>query len=271
MSVTHRPVRRLRPHSEEQFDDDLTVEEGLEIVIDDVPYAMTMRMPGEDRDLALGFCFTEGLICGPEEVEGMEHCAGSMGEGRIFVRLARGGRDRAERLARQRGQVSKSSCGLCGKGSLAEVHADIAPVSRTTPFTARALWDLREKVLGLQEVFALTGSTHSAAVADVSGEVLAFAEDIGRHNALDKAIGKTLRLGLRERAHTVLVSSRLSYEMVLKAGMLGAEVLAGQSAPTSLAVDLGGELGMTVIGFLERARMNVYTRPERVLHEPKAG
>ncbi len=270
-STAARPVQRVTPSRAEVVDDLMAIEDPLEIFVDDSPYAITMRMPGEDHDLALGFCFTEGLIGGAADVEDIRHCTQGLGEKRIFVRLRRRSVCRESVLRQRREHLSRSSCGLCGKESLAEVHTDIPPVHGHAPVPAAHVWRLKAAVESMQDVFRRTGSTHFAAVCDLDGEILAFAEDIGRHNALDKAIGRVLRQGVRERAHTVLVSSRLSYEMVLKAGMLGAQVLAGFSAATSLAVELAENLNMTLIGHLRSERMNVYSGQDRILAPQEAG
>jgi len=263
-STAPRTILRLTPNGGETRDDLVAIEDPLEIFVDDSPYVITMRMPGEDHDLALGFCFTEGLISGAADVEDIFHCTEGLGEKRIFVRLRRRSACRESVLRQRREHLSRSSCGLCGKESLAEVHTDIPPVTGHTPVDAAHVWRLKAAVESMQDVFRRTGSTHFAAICDIEGEILAFAEDIGRHNALDKAIGRVLRQGAREKAHTVIVSSRLSYEMVLKAGMLGAEILAGFSAATSLAVELADNLNMTLIGHLRSDRMNVYSHPDRI-------
>lgn len=264
-SIRGRAITRVMRGRSENVDDPVAVEDPLEIFIDEAPYAITMRMPGEDHDLALGFCFTEGLISGAADVEDIRHCTRELGEKRIFVRLRRRSASRESILRQRREHVSRSSCGLCGKESLAEVHTDIPAVGGFDPVSAEHVWGLKAKVESMQEVFRRTGSTHFAAICDIDGEVLALAEDIGRHNALDKAIGRTLRMGMRLNAHIVLVSSRLSYEMVLKAGMLGTQVLAGLSAATSLAAELAETLNMTLIGHLRNERMNVYSRGARIV------
>ncbi|EPR44391.1 Protein fdhD [Desulfovibrio sp. X2] len=270
-ATTVRAIVRHGPGGAAARDDLMAVEDPLEIFIDDSPYAITMRMPGQDRDLVLGYCLTEGLIRDASDVADISHCTAGLGEKRIFVRLRRRDACRESRLRRSREHLSQSSCGLCGKESLAEVHTDVPPVSGAHPVGAGHLWRLKAAVESMQEVFRRTGSTHFAALCDLEGEIISFAEDIGRHNALDKAIGSVLRQGLRERAHTALVSSRLSYEMVLKAGMLGVEVLAGLSAATSLAAELAEGLNMTLVGHLRPERMNVYSHAERILEPGEPG
>lgn len=263
MSTFRHPTIRLCGTTSERVEDDLAVEEPLEIVVDGTPYAVTMRLPGRDEDLAVGFCFTEGIISRFEDIAAVQPCRS--GASRIHVDLKHGPCGHQEAFLRRRQFVSTSSCGLCGKSKLEEIPCAARPTRAMTRVGLDDLMGLRHDFKNSQIVFPVTGSTHAAAVFDRSMRLLAAAEDIGRHNALDKAIGRILRQGLEEQAFLGLVTSRLSFEMVQKAGALGLEVLAGFSAATSLAVDLAQELRMTLIGFFKFDRMNVYTHPERLL------
>lgn len=262
MSTVYRAIRRLESDGEYDLRDALAVEEPLEIVVDGAPYAVTMRMPGDDAHLVLGFLLTEGVIASREDILSMDYCQGTLGERRIFVELRRG----AGEARRQRQEfLSKSSCGLCGKVSFGDVHTDMPRVSSVRAISRSALLGLKSAIEARQEVFHCTGATHFAAIFDARHELLAFAEDIGRHNALDKAIGAVLAAGARDLAYLGIVSSRLSFEMVQKAGALGLEVLAGLSVATSLAVEMAENLGITLIGHLRATRMNIYTGAERIL------
>jgi FdhD protein len=260
-----RPVVRIDEEHTRRVDDELVVEDPLEIFVDESPYALTMRTPGHDRELVAGFCFTEGLISGIEDIESLDHCPGSLGEKRMFVALRHRRASREASLRKRREFISQSSCGLCGKESLAEVHTEIPPVSGRRGLRAAALPELRKAMEARQVIFARTGATHCAAIFAHDRSLLAFAEDVGRHNALDKAIGQTLLTRTRDRACLAMVSSRLSYEMIQKAGMLGIEILCGFSAASRLAVDLAESLNMTLVGFLRGARMSVYTGYDRIL------
>lgn len=244
------------------FDDDLTVEEPLEIHVDGLPYAVTMRMPGQDLELVAGFCATEGLVRSADDLLRLEHCA--KGHDRVLVELRPEARERTAACERRRDFVSKSSCGLCGKEKMEDIYADVPPVSGADAVTMADVLRLKADFETRKTIFPVTGSTHQAAVYARGGECLAFAEDVGRHNALDKAVGRVLLDGRRADAHLVLVSSRLSFEMVQKAVVLGAQVLAGVSAATTLAAAFAESKNLTLVGFLRRNRMNVYTHRERI-------
>lgn len=259
-SLVPRHIERVAEGLRICLVDDLAGEEPLEIVVDGQPYAVTMRLPGDDGHLALGFLFTEGVIAGPEDVAGMRHCDGAAGENRLHVDLRRAGPRRSTAEPR----LSVSSCGVCGAGSLERLRTDIPAVGSAHAFTAEGLFAMRDTAEAQQALFSRTGGTHFAALYDAAGTLLAFAEDLGRHNALDKVIGKALQAGFRRRVALALVSSRLSYEMVQKAGMLGVEFLAGMSVATSLAAELAESLGMTLVGRLRRSSCNIYCGFERV-------
>lgn len=262
MSTVHKTIRRLASDGDYGLRDTLAMEEPLEIVVDGAPYAVTMRMPGDDAHLVLGFLLSEGVIISREDILSMDYCQGTLGERRIFVELRR---EAGEARKQRREFLSKSSCGLCGKVSFGDVHTDMPRVSSVRAISRGALLGLKRAIEARQEVFQRTGATHFAAIFDTRHELLAFAEDIGRHNALDKAIGAVLAAGAKELAYLGIVSSRLSFEMVQKAGALGLEVLAGLSVATSLAVEMAENLGITLIGHMRATRMNVYTGAERII------
>jgi FdhD protein len=233
--------------------DDVAVEEPLEIRVDGAALTVTMRTPGHDEELALGFLFGEGLIDAP-------HPAGLSGD------LAANVVEVGGPLLRDPGArrfYTTSSCGVCGKGSLAEVAVH-APALPAGPAVARGL------LAGLparlrQPGFALTGGMHATGLFDVAGEPLIVREDVGRHNAMDKVVGRALLDGLLPLHERILcVSGRLSFELVQKAAVAGAPVLVGVGAPTSLAVALAADRGMTLAGFARGDRVNVYSGEQRV-------
>ena len=241
--------------------DDMAREEPLDIHVDGSPYAITMRLPGDDINLVTGFCLTEGLIDSADDLAGVEHCRGEQGEGRVLVTLRR----RAHGVRDRKGAyVSKSSCGVCGKQQLDEIYGHVPAVTGERVMGLRRVLGLKAAFESRKDIFPIVGSTHSAAVFDHGGEMVAFAEDIGRHNALDKAIGALVGGRLQERAYIAILSSRLSFEMVQKAAAAGIEVLAGVSAATTLAARFAEERNITLIGFLRRNRMNIYTHPKRI-------
>jgi FdhD protein len=244
----------------------LAVEELLEIYIDDSPYAITMRLPGDDINLVTGFCFTEGIIAARDDLLAIRHCETIPGERRVLVYLGRKRSCNTVNPQRRREYLSKSSCGLCGKGEADDIFFESAPVKTFHSMSMGDILALARSFETRQTIFPLTGSTHSASLFGPRLNLLAFAEDIGRHNAFDKVIGALVNEGKTREAFLAVVSSRLSFEMVQKAGVLGLEILAGLSAPTSMAVEMAGRLNITLIGFLRENSMSIYTHRERILH-----
>jgi FdhD protein len=241
----------------------LAVEEPLEIQVDGEPLMVTMRTPGHDIDLAAGFLFTEGLLAGLGDVREIRMCdentaAVTLGPGGALLRPA------------ARNFMATSACGVCGKDSIEAIRVrsafDVAADQvRVSPAVLAGLPDrLREA----QRVFRSTGGLHAAGIFTADGTLLALREDVGRHNAVDKLAGWALRSGLLPLAgHILLVSGRASFELAQKAVMMGVPVLAAVSAPSSLAASLAAETGMTLVGFLRGATMNVYTGEHRVITE----
>lgn len=264
---------RVLTHSTATFKNDnlvaaeypLVVEEPLEIFIDDTPYAVTMRTPGDDLDLVAGFCFSEGLVNAWSDFIALEHCPAAGRKRRVSVRLRPGMRAETEPAAVKKVFVSKSSCGLCGKEQVADICVEMRRVELHDSIYAGDILTLRTIFEAGQELYRITRATHSAAVFNLSQDLLAFAEDVGRHNAFDKAIGKLLREDRMEQAYLAIVSSRLSFEMLQKAGRAGLQVLAGLSAPTGMAVAMAEELNITLIGLLREHSLTLFTHPERII------
>jgi len=233
--------------------DEVAIEEPLEIRVDGSPLAVTMRTPDNDEELALGFLYGEALIDGPRPVGLTENFAVNTVE--VTGPLTR---DPAARSF-----YTTSSCGVCGKGALEEVavHAPVLPPGLTV---SRALLaDLPERLR--QPGFSRTGGLHATGLFTAEGELLVVREDVGRHNAMDKVIGRALQDELLPlHAYVLCVSGRLSFELVQKAAVAGAPVLVGVGAPTSLAVALAEDQGMTLAGFARRGSVNVYTGAERI-------
>ena len=249
---------------------DLAVEELLEIYIDDIPYAVTMRSPGDDLNLAAGFCFSEGIVDSWSDFLSIEHCPSAGNQSRVLIRLKQARSSNAEPGSSNKPYVSKSSCGLCGKERSSDVFVDLRPVPAQDRIYLSDIWLLKSAYDHKQELFKITGATHSASIFDRGQNVLAFAEDIGRHNALDKAIGRLLREDKLQDAYLAIVSSRLSFEMVQKAGRAGLQIISGLSAPTSMAVSMAEELNITLIGFLRDKSLTIYTHPERIITDHSA-
>jgi FdhD protein len=233
--------------------DAVAVEEPLEIRVDGEALAVTMRTPGHDEELALGFLYGEGLIDGPRAAGPTRDLAANIVE--VAGPLLRD-------PARRRFYTS-SSCGVCGKGALEEVAVASAPAAAGPVIDRADLADLPERLR--QPGFERTGGLHATGLFSPAGELLAVREDVGRHNAMDKVVGRALLDGLLPLHPRVLcVSGRLSFELVQKAAVAGAPVLVGVGAPTSLAVELAGTRGLTLAGFARGGRVNVYTGSERV-------
>ena len=236
------------------LEDEVAVEEPLEIRLDGAPLAVTMRTPGHDEELALGFLWGEGLIREARAAGPTADFAGNV------VEVA----GPLERDPGMRSFYTTSSCGVCGKGALEEVavHADPLPDG---PAVERSLLAALPDRLR-QPGFARTGGLHATGLFTPAGELLLAREDVGRHNAMDKVVGRALRDGrLPLHGHVLCVSGRLSFELVQKACVAGAPVLVGVGAPTSLAVRLADDRGLTLAGFARGGRVNVYTRPDRVV------
>jgi FdhD protein len=234
-------------------EDVVAVEEPLEIRVDGAPLAVTMRTPGEDDELALGFLYGEGLIDSPRRAEPPEDLAANIVEVEGPLRGDPG----------TRRFYTTSSCGVCGKGALEEVAVHSAPLPDGPVLPRELLADLPERLR--QPGFERTGGLHATGLFDGDGRLLLVREDVGRHNAMDKVVGRALLDGLVPlHGHVLCVSGRLSFELVQKAAVAGAPVLVGVGAPSSLAIALAADRGMTLCGFARRGSVNVYTRPERV-------
>ena len=231
-------------------------EEPLEVRVDREAMAVTMRTPGDDEALALGFLFGEGLIDGPRAVGPTADFAVNTVE--VAGPLSR--RPDARRF------YTTSSCGVCGKGALEEVAVHAPPLPAPHPLVTRALLAaLPDRLRAEQAGFARTGGLHATGLFTADGALLLAREDVGRHNAMDKVVGTALAEGLVPlRDHVLCVSGRLSFELVQKAVVAGAPVLVGVGAPTSLAVELAADRGLTLAGFARGQRVNVYTHDRRI-------
>jgi FdhD protein len=250
--------------------DRVVVEEPLEIRIGGVAVATTMRTPGDDTDLAIGHLLTEGLLHEADEVATITWCGDTGGDGLatynvLDVSLAPDVALHAP--PRTRTEPMTSACGVCGTASIEAIRTALRYSPRTDPIVlpGRFVAGLPDVLRTRQPVFDRTGGTHGAAVLDPDGEVLAAREDVGRHNAVDKVIGALARQRSLPLAGTVLVvSARASFEIVQKAAMAGIPVLAAVGAPTSLAVELSNEVGMTLAAFVRDGALSVYSRADRV-------
>ncbi len=257
---------RITADGQIQRPDSLAVEEPLEMRIDGQSLTVTMRTPGSDIDLVHGFLLSENIIGSAEDIVSARYCAGTDANGQntynvLDIQL----RTPTPILARN--FLTSSACGLCGKTALDEVRTRTRfPLPAVEPFVDTAvLATLPDELRSRQKVFEATGGLHAAGLFTPDGVAVAVREDVGRHNAVDKVLGWALREG-RIPAHdlVLIVSSRASFELVQKAVMAGVPLLGAVSAPSSLAVDLAVESGLTLVGFLRGQTMNIYAEPDRL-------
>ena len=256
-------IRRKKDGSLEYSRDDLTIEEPLEIRIGGKPLATTMRTPGHDDELAAGFLVSEAIVHDRSAITEISAESGN----RVIVSLHEGVKLKLN-SAQRFGTIS-SSCGLCGKTSIDEIRQNFPAIgSANVRIDIETLLSFPEKLRKAQSDFARTGGIHAAGIFDSSGELKIIREDIGRHNAVDKVIGRTFLDGLLPlNQHLLLVSGRASFEIVQKALAAGVPIVAAVSAPSTLAVDFARGSNQTLIGFLRPPSFNIYSHIERVILE----
>lgn len=262
-------VARHRDATAEPADDVVAVEEPLEVRVNGTPFAVIMRTPGQDLALAAGFLVAEDVVRDAGEIAAIERCDDVEDEARgnvlnVTVAAAAAGR-LAARLGERRQIIATAACGLCGRRTIESLRTRVASVGGAWTVPADVVLGLPDALRAAQAAFAATGGLHAAALCDLEGRVRLAAEDVGRHNALDKIVGRALLGGhvpLDDRL--IVVSGRSSYELVQKALLAGVPLVAGVSAPSSLAVALAHETGITLCGFVRGRSMNVYTHPHRI-------
>jgi FdhD protein len=244
--------------------DRVASEEPLEVRLHDRTFAVIMRTPGADRELAAGFLFAERVFTSPDHLGAIELCRDI--ENVVKVTLADVSPDALERaLAERRQVVGNSSCGVCGRLSVESLKADVPPLNDGSTISASVVCTLPERLRAAQPLFDATGGIHAAGLFESDGSLTTSAEDVGRHNAVDKVVGRMLmRDALPLQVHTLFVSGRTSFEIVQKAWCAGIPIVASVSAPSSLAIALAQEAGLTLIGFVRDGHFNIYTHQERV-------
>ena len=250
--------------------DEVATEEPLEIRVrhrgEEHQVAVTMRTPGNDFELAAGFLLSEGMVRAREHIAKVSYCASGPPEqlyNQVTVELTNGAPfDPAEM---QRNFYTTSSCGVCGKASLEAVRVQAAEIADGPEVEHEIFNTLPKKLRARQRIFERTGGLHAAGLFDTNGELLLIREDVGRHNAVDKLLGKLLMDGkVPARANILQVSGRTSFEIIQKAAVAGIPIVSAVSAPSSLAVSLAQELGMTLVGFVRGDSFNVYAEPRRI-------
>jgi len=268
-SIEITEVIEWRDGSERRVTDYLAAEEPLAITVNGTPLTVTMRTPGHDLELAAGFLLTEGVIDAPEQITQIRAATDdATGKSNLVeVEITPGSYDPA---SMQRNFYAASSCGICGKASIESIRRrGLQPPNPNFRVTPEILCSLSHKLRSDQAVFEKTGGLHAAGLFTSNGDLMEICEDIGRHNAVDKIIGSAVlqkRLPLSE--HIMMVSGRGGFELAQKAIAGGIPLMASVSAPSSLAVKLSREMGLTLIGFLRDQRFVVYSHPERCSNKP---
>jgi FdhD protein len=261
-----RPVDVIRVHGAVRTEDAdrAAVEEPLEIRLHGRPFAVVMRTPGEDRELVAGFLLSEDVVGGPDEIGAMAYCQDA--ENVLNVTLAGDAVDRLGQLLAARRQVTtNSSCGLCGRLTIESLTISRPVLGAGFIIPSGLLAALPERLRGAQRRFDQTGGLHAAGLFTADGRLETVAEDIGRHNAVDKVVGRMLLAEAFPITDRVLcVSGRASFEIVQKAYLAGMPIVASVSAPSSLAIDLARDAGLTLVGFVRGSAFNVYSHPERI-------
>jgi FdhD protein len=265
--IAHHPAAKFRAGNFHPIDDALAIEEPLEIRLAGRRFTLTMRTPGNDEELAAGFLLAEGFIANAEElgeIRRVRDAKGAWEPNAIDVILNVKAEGLRERL--KRNFTISSSCGVCGKTSIDSITQRITPIESRAQVTATTILALGAKLREVQEVFAATGGLHACGLFDLEGKLLAAREDIGRHNAVDKIAGWALTHAMLPLSKSLMmVSGRLSFEIVQKAAAASVPILLAVSAPSSLAVELADEAGITLVGFLRDASFNVYTHRARIV------
>jgi FdhD protein len=254
------PIRKVEPGSDSAAQDLVAVEEPLQIRLGDRDFAITMRTPGQDRELAAGFLFTEGVVDNLQQIRAIT----TDNRGAVTVELTPG----VEVDFAARNFYVTSSCGVCGKASIDGLKAAhcASPPRGVPQIQASFIPQLPDKLRQAQPVFSHTGGLHAAGLFDASGELLAVREDVGRHNAVDKLIGAMFLEGKTPlHDNLLMLSGRISFELVQKALMAGIPIVAAVGAPSSLAIETALHFGLTLAGFVRGQRYNVYSGQDRLL------
>jgi FdhD protein len=260
----HVPIVKIDEREARRIEDDVVMEEPLEIRVNGESFTVTMRTPGDDFDLAVGLLWTEGIIKSRDEIGTIAYCPDEEQpelKNVVNVILVDSGR----KLESSRRLWSNSSCGLCGKATLDSIRRVCVPVISTLSVSQDLLYSLPSRLRQAQANFERTGGIHAVGLFDSKGSLLILREDIGRHNAVDKVLGAALVSELAMSQAIMMVSGRLGFEIAQKALTAGIPLVASISAPSSLAVELANDFGMTTVGFLRGRSMNVYSHPERVV------
>lgn len=260
-SIVEKSILRQKNGTLTQCSDQIVVEAPLQIEVEHRPISITMRTPGDDIALAVGFFFTEGII---KEYTSIE-VVNQIDENIVNIEMVDDAAIKTNSL--ERNFYSTSSCGVCGKASVDAIRTQVTFLSHSNQLSISesVLYSLQEKLLHVQSAFEATGGLHASALFDPEGKFLFHSEDVGRHNALDKLIGHSLiaeKIPLNN--HILLLSGRASFELIQKAAMAGIAIVVSVGAPSSLAIEMSEECGMTLVGFLKKTSYNVYCGSQRI-------
>ncbi|MBO9731140.1 MAG: formate dehydrogenase accessory sulfurtransferase FdhD [Chitinophaga sp.] len=268
--VVHTRIKKVAAAGITDTSDTLATEEPLEIRLVHGPshnrrqqnISVTMRTPGEDKELAAGFLFTEGIINSQEAIQEI-HLSAEQDHQIATVHLKPNVVAILGNVARN--FTATAACGVCGKTSAADIHTAVDVNNSSVQFSSRLLFRLPSLLRHEQALFATTGGLHAAALVDQQGQLLLLREDIGRHNAVDKIIGAAMaQQWLPLKNHLLLLSGRAGFELIQKAAAAGIPVIAAIGAPSSMAVKMATQWNITLLGFLKEQRFNIYTHPERI-------
>jgi FdhD protein len=244
------------------YEQDMVVEEPLAIMVEGEPYSVVMRTPGKEIPHAAGFCLAEGLVDDAGDFAAIGFCE-DMDPNVVTVSLVQQRRKKVSDLLKRRSFISQSSCGICGKELIKDLNQILTPIDEKNNISKKDLIDRVNQLPENQPIYKRTKATHASMIFDSTFNLMATAEDVGRHNALDKAIGEVFMAGKMTVAKMAVLSSRISYEMVQKAARAKLEVVIGVSMPTSLAVNLGKSLNMTIAS-LRKNRLMIFCGEERI-------
>ncbi len=271
MSIKDLAVVRVRAGERREGRDAVAVEAPLEVRLHGRPFAVVMRTPGQDRELAAGFLLSERVIETADDLGAIEFCRDLPGERSaddqvVNVLLAGPAAETVDdRLSERRETMANAACGVCGRLTIDTLGRGLVPLPASAPVSEAVLLSLPTRLRTVQPAFEATGGLHAAGLFDSGGTLAAAAEDVGRHNAVDKVIGRMLMADRLPLAECVLcVSGRVSFEIVQKAWCAGIPIVAAVSAPSSLAIDLATRAGITLIGFARDGGGNIYSHPDRV-------
>ena len=265
-SIQPQPVILHKMDTCETYEQELIGEEPLLIRIEDRPYSVVMRTPGEEIPHVAGFCLGEGLVDEFDDFSTIGYCE-QMDPNVVNVKLQPARQTKIGDLLKRQGFISQTSCGICGKEMIEDICQDLTPVTDKTAMNIQKVIACVDEIIHFQDFYRRTGGSHAAMLFDAELNVLSMAEDVGRHNALDKTIGKIFLNRHLAKARLAVLSSRISYELVQKAARAHLPILFSISRPTALAVELGQELNMTLACMGKESEMLIFCGEERLIRE----